>query len=30
MDRNGGADEAALADLGPGGLLAVSQVVGRG
>ncbi|DBA66220.1 TPA: hypothetical protein ACH3X2_002595 [Trebouxia sp. C0005] len=30
VDRNGGADEVALADLGPGGLLAVSQVVGRG
>ncbi|DBB01404.1 TPA: hypothetical protein ACH3X1_000070 [Trebouxia sp. C0004] len=30
VDRHGGADEAALADLGPGGLLAVSQVVGRG
>ena len=30
MDRKGTPDEAALAELGPGGLLAVSQVVSRG
>ena len=30
VDRVGSPDEAALADLGPGGLVAVSQVVGHG
>lgn len=30
VDKNGCADEAALAELGPGSLLSVSQVAGRG
>lgn len=30
VDKNGCADEATLAELGPGSLLSVSQVAGRG
>ena len=30
VDKNGCADEAAIAELGPGSLLSVSQVAGRG
>lgn len=30
VDKNGCDDEAALAELGPGALLSVSQVAGRG